>query len=115
MCNAKERQDFMTHVAKRDRSQIYEYAKNPRRAIEQYSSAMQAYEQLGDDLGVAKCLRDRGRVRLTNLDQYLAAAHDQNRALTLFKQEGDDEAVVRVLQEMGMSYERMGDYKDALH
>ncbi|MBN2011100.1 CHAT domain-containing protein [candidate division KSB1 bacterium] len=94
---------------------IYEYAKQPEQAIEQYSRAMQAFTQLGDDLGLARCLRDRGRVRMTNLDQYVAAVDDQNRGLALFQQEGDDQATVAVLQEMGLSYEKMGDYKNALH
>ncbi len=93
---------------------IYEKNGQFEQAIESYGLSMQMYQKIGDMLGVAINLKDRGRIYLTNLDFYLRAIDDQRKALEIFQNEGDDVSQIETYQNLGLAYEKMADYRNAL-
>ncbi|MBD3288804.1 tetratricopeptide repeat protein, partial [candidate division KSB1 bacterium] len=93
---------------------LYEKNLQYEAAIENYGISIQMYQAIDDMLGVATNLKDRGRIYLTHLDYYLRAIEDQKRALDLFQEEGDDINQIDALQNMGLAYEKMADYRNAL-
>ncbi len=93
---------------------VYEQSGDFEKAVENLSLALGEYRKLGDSLNVAECLRDRGRILLLNLDNYSAAIENQEKALRIFHSYGDDLKSLEVLQNLGLSHERLANYQTAL-
>ncbi|OQX95824.1 hypothetical protein B6I21_03450 [candidate division KSB1 bacterium 4572_119] len=85
-----------------------------RQAADQFSRAINEYRELGDSLKVAECLKDRGRIYLLTLDNYSGAITDQHAALKIFQEFGNIEKSLEVLQNLGLSHERLANYQEAL-
>ncbi|NOZ63275.1 MAG: CHAT domain-containing protein [Calditrichaeota bacterium] len=93
---------------------VYEQSRDYSAAVENFSKAVQEYRALGDSLKVAECLKNRGRIFLLYLDQYARAINDQEAALHIFQNFGDVANSMELLQNLGMSHERLANYQKAL-
>ncbi len=93
---------------------VYEQSRNYDAAVENFTNAIAAFRALGDSLKVAECLKNRGRIFLLYLDQYARAIQDQEAALQIFEKSGDLQNSLEVLQNMGLSHERLANYQKAL-
>ncbi|HDP99429.1 MAG TPA: CHAT domain-containing protein, partial [bacterium] len=93
---------------------IQEQERNFIEAEENLGFAIREYRQLGDSLKVAECLKDRGRIYMLNLDNYSLAIEDQKRALLIYQSFGNEERSIELLQNLGLSNERLANYQTAL-
>ena len=93
---------------------VYEQSRNYNDAVENFTKAVQQYRILGDSLKVAECLKNRGRIFLLYLDRYARAIEDQETALAIFQNFGDTANSMELLQNLGLSHERLANYQKAL-
>lgn len=93
---------------------VYEQSGDYEKAVENLNHAILEYRKLGDSLNVVECLKDRGRIFSLNLDNYSTAIANQKEALRIFRIYGDDQKSMELLQNLGLSHERLANYQTAL-
>jgi len=93
---------------------VYERGENFEKALDNFSKAIEMYREIGDSTNVAMCLKDCGRIYLMNLDNYSKAIENQQQALEIFQAEQGIEGSIEILQNLGLSHERLANYQVAL-
>jgi len=93
---------------------VYERGGNYEKAVDNFTQAIHAYQELGDSLQVADCFKDRGRIYLLKFDNYSKAIQDQQQSLTIFQNQNNLSKSLEVLQNLGLSHERLANYQSAL-
>lgn len=93
---------------------IYEQMGDYDKARQYYSQAVSTFDQYHIPLGVAYALKDRGKLYLLKLDNYSRAIEDQEQALAIFRSHQDSLNTIEVLQNLGLSHERLTNYQTAL-
>ncbi|MEE4310804.1 MAG: CHAT domain-containing protein [candidate division KSB1 bacterium] len=83
------------------------------KSVQMYSKAIGMASDFGEHYSMAKIRKDRGRVYLLYLDSYAQAIDDFLIALTVFRSEGDDENGIEAMQNAGLGYEKLADYRSA--
>lgn len=84
------------------------------KALDYFGLALGSFDQLGDSLNVAQCYKDQGRIYLLRLDNYSKAIENQQVALDILQRQNIKEGTIEVLQNLGFSHERLGNYKASL-
>ncbi|MDZ7318297.1 MAG: CHAT domain-containing protein, partial [candidate division KSB1 bacterium] len=92
---------------------IHEQMGDYEKALQYYSQAIKTFEEYHIPLGVAYALKDRGKLYLLKLDNYSRAIEDQEQALTIFQAHQDSLNIIEVLQNLGLSHERLANYQTA--
>ncbi len=98
----------------RETGLIYERGGNYQQAVEVFLQARDSFQAINSTTGVAQCNRDIGRIYFVYLDNYPLALEYQKLSLPLFQTLGDSPDLVDVLQNLGLTHEKMANYKQAL-
>jgi len=98
----------------RETGLIYERGGQPDKALEYFVLAKSKYESLNMRLGQAQCLRDIGRIYFVYQDNYIAALQAQEQALAGFAEAPVSAELVDTWQNLGLTHEKMGNYRQAL-
>ena len=98
----------------RETGLIYERGGNYARAIEFFRQAEEKFKSIKSLRGQAQCLRDIGRIYFVYLDNYPAALKIQLKALPLFETLGKSTDYIDILQNIGLTHEKIGNYRQAL-
>ncbi len=93
---------------------VYERDGNKEKALACFTKAISVFREVGDSLNVADVLKDRGRIYLLKFDNYSKALDDQEGALAIYNQQNETERAIEVLQNIGLSHERLANYQTAL-
>ena len=101
-------------IALRETGLIYERGRNPDQAISLFRQAAEKFRRLDMAAGEARCLRDIGRINFFYLDDYPGALAVQLQALVLFRTLEPGPDLVDLLQNIGLTCEKMADYHRAL-
>ena len=87
---------------------------DPSGAMQSYQKALEIYERMGDDSGIAWGQSHIGSVYLYLMADYLRAQEYQERALTLFERGNDKKGIATTFGSLAIIYENIGDYPKAL-
>ncbi len=98
----------------RETGLIFERGGNYIKAINAFKDAEKIYAELDMQLGRAQCYQDIGRIYFYYLDHYAEALSFQKKALPLFEKHGNQADIVTTLNYMGLTHEKMANYKQSL-
>ncbi|MBN2411351.1 CHAT domain-containing protein [candidate division KSB1 bacterium] len=98
----------------RETGLIYERGGKYKEAVELFTIAKQKFSELDNQAGVAQCLRDIGRINFVYFDNYYDALVVQEDALIIFRRLGLTPDLVDALHNLGITCEKMTNYKQAL-
>lgn len=91
----------------------YQRAQQLEAALQAFHTGLEIYSEIGDFIKAGEIYLSIGRLHVFNSRNYLAALEAQQKALSFFQNEGDDEKTLVTMQALGMTYELMANFSQA--